>query len=81
MVSAGKGRLTHLMDSFQAKAVACLQDVQVAINLGVSWVVIKTRISGVCVTIRQADQGCGASLGLVCFFRNETAAGIVLEGK
>lgn len=42
VVQAGRGKINHLMNSFQGEIVACLQGVQAAIELGISYVVLET---------------------------------------
>ena len=42
MISAGRGRLSHILDPFQAEVVACLQALQAAIDLGISRVHLET---------------------------------------
>lgn len=41
VVQAGRGRINHLMDSFQGEIVACLQGVKAAIELGISYAIIE----------------------------------------
>jgi hypothetical protein len=42
LISAGRGKLLHALDSFQAEVVACLQGLQAAIDLGVTRVHMET---------------------------------------
>lgn len=42
MISAGRGRLSHILDPFQAEVVACLQGLQAAIDLAISRVHLDT---------------------------------------
>ncbi|KAF8695375.1 hypothetical protein HU200_037607 [Digitaria exilis] len=42
VVSAGRGRLNHVLDSFQAEVIACLQGVQAATELGIGKAVVET---------------------------------------
>lgn len=42
VICAGKGRLPHVLDSFQAEAVACLQGLQAAIDAGIAHMTVET---------------------------------------
>jgi len=42
MIIAGRGRLSHVLDPFQAEVVACLQGLQAAIDLGIIRVHLET---------------------------------------
>ncbi|KAF8695879.1 hypothetical protein HU200_036755 [Digitaria exilis] len=42
VISAGRGRLYHVLDSFQAKVVACLQGVQAIIDMGIGNAIVET---------------------------------------
>ena len=42
LISAGRGKLLHALDSFEAEVVACLQGLQAGIDLGVTRVHMET---------------------------------------
>lgn len=42
LISAGRGKLLHVLDSFQAEVIVCLQGLQAAIDMGVSRVQLET---------------------------------------
>ncbi|KAF8769088.1 hypothetical protein HU200_006942 [Digitaria exilis] len=42
VVSAGRGRLNHVLDSFQAEVIACLQGIQGAAELGAGCAIVET---------------------------------------
>ena len=39
---SGWGRVNHLLNAFQAEAIACLQGVQAACNLGIGRLILET---------------------------------------
>lgn len=42
VVAAGRGRLHHVLDPFQAEVIACLQGVQAAADLGIGQAIVET---------------------------------------
>jgi hypothetical protein len=42
VVTAGRGRLDHVLDAFQAEVIACLQGLQEAINHGIGHMILET---------------------------------------
>ena len=42
LISAGRGRFSHILDPFQAEVIACLQGLQAAIDLGISKLHLET---------------------------------------
>lgn len=42
VVSAGRGRLDHVIDSFQAEVIACLQGLQAAVELGIGRAIVES---------------------------------------
>jgi len=42
VVSAGWGRVNHLLNAFQAEVIACMHGVQTAINLGIGRLILET---------------------------------------
>jgi len=38
----GRGRINHLLSSFQAEVIACLQGIQTALNLGIGKLILET---------------------------------------
>ena len=70
MVCAGKGLLSHLMDSFQAEVVACLQGVQVAIDLGIF---LEEKSEGFAPLQHNELNKRRSNRGTVSYYRNENA--------
>lgn len=42
IVSAGRGKLDHVLDPFQAEVVACLQGVHVVVDMGIRHAIVET---------------------------------------
>jgi ribonuclease HI len=42
VVQAGRGKINNLLSAFQAELIACLHGVQIAVNLGISWLILET---------------------------------------
>ena len=42
MVSAGRGKVDHLLNAFHAELLACLQGIQTAINLGIGHLIVES---------------------------------------
>jgi ribonuclease HI len=42
LVLLGRGRINHLLDPFHAELIACLQGIQLAVNLGIGRIIVET---------------------------------------
>ena len=56
-VIAGRGRLPHLLDPFQAELIACLQGIQAAIDIGITKIIVETDAVMVKFAVEAKDWG------------------------
>ena len=56
-VIAGRGRLSHLLDPFQAELIACLQGIQAAIDIGITKIIVETDAVMVKFAVEAKDWG------------------------
>jgi len=56
-VIAGRGRLPHLLDSFQAELIACLHGIQAAIDIGITKIIVETDAVMVKFAVEAKDWG------------------------
>ena len=42
MVAAGRGKVTNLLSPFHAEVIACLQAIQLAVDLGIGRIIVET---------------------------------------
>lgn len=66
MVGAGRGRLDHVLNPFQAELVACLQGVQAAVDLGITKMIIETDALMVRQAVKTNEYELHEAGGLVC---------------
>jgi hypothetical protein len=55
VISAGCGRVDHLLNPFQAEVIACLQGAQAAVDLGISRAIIETDALQLCHAMKSSD--------------------------
>ena len=65
VVLSGWGRVNHLLNAFQAEAIACLQGVQAACNLGIGRLILETDALKVKQALSTEEIDLSATGGLV----------------
>uniref|UniRef100_A0A0A9D8Q3 RNase H type-1 domain-containing protein n=1 Tax=Arundo donax TaxID=35708 RepID=A0A0A9D8Q3_ARUDO len=65
VIIAGRGRINHLIDAFQAEVIACLQGIQTAIEFGIVHVELETDALGVQEAVNSDDFDQSMAGGLI----------------
>jgi hypothetical protein len=55
LVLTGRGRINHLLNPFHAELIACLQGIQLAVNLGIGRIIVETDAQEVVKAIKSSS--------------------------
>jgi len=55
LVSTGRGRINHLLSPFHAELIACLQGIQLAVDLGIGRIIVETDAQEVVKAIKSSS--------------------------
>lgn len=42
VVTSGRGKISHVLNAFQAELIACLQGLQIAVDMGIGRIIVET---------------------------------------